>query len=401
MKILKRIAAIMLATGVLLLSGCDNQTVNSSGSSESSESVSDLSSAMTSESGQQEGSGNESLSAEDIKKAFLELSNAVIQDMTKIDENTLLAIGQHNLVLADTNTYKIFKEIPRTNGMRVQKIDNGFVTVDIRDKSCSIDVYDVKGNIIRHVPIPMRSLRDDELEAGYSYTEKPVIYPSTLLVSSDAKNICYYCDEGFCANSIEFNNEIIVQPTEEFNGEYEEFHDMGTTVLYKEDLIYGTASKFNSEINKMEFFFASINSKTKEWTIYCKLNDDQQLFAHPCPFVDNSFIIVDAGADQRYTEGKLPYMLVGDKELKEFVCERNIESVRAFISANVKYILTTSAHISATGQLLGYDIKLYDVKTGEILLTQDTDDVAITTYIDEDARKLYVVCGTEFSVLDF
>ena len=170
---------------------------------------------------------------------------------------------------------------------------------------------------------------------------------------------------------------------------------MGTTVLYKEDLIYGTASKFNSEINKMEFFFASINSKTKEWTIYCKLNDDQQLFAHPCPFVDNSFITPYADAYYGFSDRNLPYLLVGDKELRKFTCEEGDESTNAFISPNGKYILTSRSFSDFDAE-----IKLYDVKTGEVLLKQKTSNSALGAYIDENGRKLYVKCG-EFLVLDF
>ncbi|MBR5809623.1 MAG: hypothetical protein IKY39_05960, partial [Clostridia bacterium] len=344
-------------------------------------------------------SKDENTSTENSNIIFTELSNAVIQDMTKIDENTLLAIGQDNLVLADTNTYKITKEIPRTTYMQIQKIDNGFVTIDGRYESCSYDIYDIKGNVTKHVDIPTRPLQGEELELGYSFTEKPVIDPFTLHVSSDAKGVIYFSENGYCANSIDLDNEIVIQPVEDFNGGFEEFYQMTGTVLYKDDIIYGTAGKFNSEKERNEHFFASLNLKTKEWTVYHQLNRDQQLF-NKDDFVDNSFIIVDARADQRYTEGKLPYMLVGDKELKEFVCEENIESVTAYISANSKYILTTSTHISDTGKLLGYDIKLYDTETREVLLTKETINIAVAAYIDEDARKIYAQCG-EFLVLDF
>ena len=401
MKILKRITAIILATSILVLGGCDNKTVNSSGSTESSKSVSDLSSNTVSESSQQEERKNENTSTDADKNDFTALNKAVIQDMTRIDENTLLAIGQHNLVLVDTNTYKIFKEIPRTNNMSVQKIDNGFVTIDTRYESCSYDIYDTKGNITKHVDIPKRPLQGEELELGLPYTEIPTIETLKLRVSADGKNVFYFGDNGYCTNSIDLDNEIVIQPIENFNGGFEEFHKMSGAILYKDDIVYGTTTKFNPKINNNEFFFASMNLKTNEWMIYCQLNDDQQLFSHPSPFVDNSFIIVDAGADDRFTEGKLPYLILDENELKEFTCEEGLESVRAFISPNGKYILTTYTYTSEFGIPLDSEIKLYDVKTGEVLLKQKFTHHAQTAYIDENIRKLYVVCGTEFSVFDF
>ncbi|MBR4306053.1 MAG: hypothetical protein IKT78_04335, partial [Ruminiclostridium sp.] len=231
-------------------------------------------------------SKDENTSTENSNIIFTELSNAVIQDMTKIDENTLLAIGQDNLVLVDTNTYKITKEIPRTTYMQIQKIDNGFVTIDGRYESCSYDIYDIKGNVTKHVDIPTRPLQGEELELGYSFTEKPVIDPFTLHVSSDAKGVIYFSENGYCANSIDLDNEIVIQPVEDFNGGFEEFYQMTGTVLYKDDIIYGTAGKFNSEKERNEHFFASLNLKTKEWTVYHQLNRDQQLF-NKDDFVDN------------------------------------------------------------------------------------------------------------------
>ena len=112
--------------------------------------------------------------------------------------------------------------------------------------------------------------------------------------------------------------------------------------------------------------------------------------------VDNSVIIVDAKGDDRYTEGKLYYLSIGETELKEFTCEEGYESVTAFISDNAKYILTTHPFSDFEAE-----IKLYDVKSGEVLLNKKVSNNALTAYIDENIRKLYVVCGTEFSVFDF
>ena len=350
---------------------------------------------------QQTESKDENTSTDADKNDFTALNKAVIQDMTKIDENTLLAIGQDNLVLADANTYEIIKEISRTDTVHVQKIDNGFVIInaDVNYDECSYDIYDIKGNITKHVDIPKRKIPDEELEAWHPYTEWPVIHPYLLRVSTDGEKVVYQGDNGFCINTINLDNEIVLRPIDEFNG-YEEFYVMTKILLYKDDVIYGEARKYNPETNDNEFFFASLDTKTEEWKVYYKLNEDQQIFAHSPPFVDNSFIIVDASADQRYTEGRLPYLTIGDNEIKEFVCEENIESVTAYISANSKYILTTSTHISDTGKLLGYDIKLYDTETREVLLTKETINIAVAAYIDEDARKIYVQCG-EFLVLDF
>ena len=401
MKIFKITTAIILATSIVTLSGCDNQTVNSGGSSESSESVSDLSSNTVSESSQQEESKNENTSTDTDNNDFTALNKAVIQDMTKIDENTLLAIGQDNYVLVDANTYEIIKEISCTDTVQVQKIDNGFVIMnaDVNYDECSYDIYDIKGNITKHVDIPKRKIPDEELEAWYPYTEWPVIHPGSLRVSTDGKKVVYRGDNGFCINTVDLDNEVALQPVDEINGLYPESYIMTRILLYKDDVIYGEARKYNPETNHNEFFFASLDTKTKEWTVYRKLNKGQQIF-NQLAFVDNSFIIVDAGVDPRFAEGKLYHLTISEGELKEFTCEESIESVTAFISPNGKYILTTYTYISETGIPLDSEIKLYDVKTGEVLLKQKTSNSALGAYIDENGRKLYVKCG-EFLVLDF
>ncbi len=344
---------------------------------------------------QQTESKDENTSTDADKNDFTALNKAVIQDMTKIDENTLLAIGQYNYVLADARTYEIIKEIPNTGHELIQKIDNGFVIIGKSMDNCYYDIYDVKGNITKHVDIPNRTIETETQSREY-----PVIDPVLLCISTDGKNVVYHSINGFCINTIDLDNEIALQPADEFNGGYEEFYVMTKILLYKDDVIYGEAKKYNPETNHNEFFFVSLDTKTEEWKVYYKLNDDQQIFAHFPPFVDNSFIIVDAGADQRFTEGKLPYLTLGDTAVKEFTCEEGLESVRAFISPNGKYILTTYTYISETGILLDSEIKLYDVKTGEVLLKQKAKHIAQTAYIDEDARKIYAQCG-EFLVLDF
>ena len=119
-------------------------------------------------------------------------------------------------------------------------------------------------------------------------------------------------------------------------------------------------------------------------------------------FVEDSFIIGDIGADQRFTEGKLYYMSVGDKELKEFQCEESIESINGYISDNAKYILTAYEHQDEnTGAGLDWGIKLYDAETGEILLKKEVFFYRIIAYIDEATRTLYIENGVQFYALDF
>ena len=346
-----------------------------------------------SENNQSTQSKNENPSPDASNNDLSELSNTVIQNMTKIDENTLLAIGQDNLVLADTNTCKIIKKIPRTNGMYVQKFDGGFITIDTRHESCSYNVYDNKGEKIKHVNIPMKKSDSDNPEFSV-HKEIPTIELTTFRISSDGEKVVYYGDNGLCTNSVELDNETVIQGTDEISEGFDKFYQMTKCLLYIDEIIYGEAVKYNSETDENEQFFASMNLKTKEWKYYQSL-DDGPWIGIKNDFVDNSFLITGGYGDYS-TEGMLLYMTLGDATLKEFMCEENYEGVIAFISDNANFLLTTHEH-----SINDAEIKLYDVKTGEVLLKQKTDYHAQTAYIDENERKLYVVCGTEFSVFDF
>ena len=170
---------------------------------------------------------------------------------------------------------------------------------------------------------------------------------------------------------------------------------MTRCLKYVDDTSYGEAAKYISGTGENEFFFASLDTKTKEWTIYYKLNDDQQIFNQD-DFTANSFLIVDEGANSQATEGKLHYFVIGDTEMKEFICEEGYESTNAFISGNAKYILTTYGH-----SMNEAEIKLYDTSTGEVLISEKMDHNVQTAYIDEESRKLYIAGRGNFIVKDF
>lgn len=324
-----------------------------------------------------------------------------LYDMTKIGEDTLLARYDGEFILFDINSYEIIKRISVPNCVSYQKIDDGFVIIDQGKKSYSYDIYDFNGNLIKHVDLPTRKLESEQLDRYYPITELPTISSHTFIVSADGQKVFYAGDNGYCTNSVDLDNEIVIQPAEDFNGGYEEFYRMSSPVLYKDDIVYGTAIIYNSVEDANERYFASLNLKTKEWTVYYKYKKKQQLFVLDS-FVENSFIIADVGADQRYVEGKLYYMSVGDKELKEFQCEESIESVSGYISDNAKYILTTYVHQDEnTGVGLDWGIKLYDTKTGEILLRKEIFFHRLIVYIDETTRTLYIENGAQFYTLDF
>ena len=323
------------------------------------------------------------------------------RDMTKIGEDTLLARCDGDFILFDINSYEIKKRISRPDGMRYQKIDNGFVIIDPGRESYSYDIYDVDGNLTKHVNLPTIKLEGEQLDRYYPVTELPTISPDTFVVSSDGKKVFYASSKGYCTNTIDLDDETVIQPAKDFNGGFEEFYQMSSPVLYKDDIVYGTANIYNPTEAKNERYFASFNLKTKEWAAYYKYKKDQQLFVMD-NFVEDSFIIGDIGADQRFTEGKLYYMSVGDKELKELQCEESIESVSYYISGNAKYILTSYEHQEEnTGIGLDWGIKLYDTKTGEILLKKEIFFYRLIVYIDEATRKLYIENGTQFYALDF
>ena len=341
---------------------------------------------------QQTESKEESKPSENTNSNLSALDRAVIQNVTKIDGNTLLLRGEKNYVLADADTYEIIKEISHADTVRIQKIDNGFAIINVNDNydDCSYDIYDVKGNIIKHVDIPNRTIETETQSREY-----PVIEPVLLCISTDGKKAVYRGVNGFCVNTVDLDNEVVIQPPESFaqTGVHDELYRMSHILLYKDDIVYGKASKYNPDIDSYEFFFASLDTKTKEWTVYCRL-DRQWIFMQD-DFVDNSFITPYADAYYGFSDRNLPYLLVGDKELRKFTCEEGDESTNAFISPNGKYILTSRRFSDFDAE-----IKLYDVKTGEVLLKQKTSHSALGAYIDENERKLYVQSG-EFLVLDF
>ena len=311
-----------------------------------------------------------------------------IQSVTKIDKNTLLAVHNYYIQLIDVNSYKVIKEIPVSAGALTKKIDNGFVIIDVRYENCSFEIFDASGNMTKHVDIPRSA------SGGSSYNETPVIDPLTICVSADGKSVVYYGDDGFCINSVELDNEIVLQPAEEFSGDIREVNQMTQFILYKDGVIYGKARKVNNA-NRFDYFFASFDVKTRDWKFYYSLNEKRKLFVQD-KFVENTFLTVDAVANPKYAEGKLYYSTIGSAKHKEFICEETYESIRAFISCNASYILTTHQH-----SMNDAEIKLYDVKTGEVIFTKKTYADARTAYIDENAKKLYFVCGGDLFVLDF
>ncbi len=391
------VAFVAVVSGFFIMNNNGVQTLASQESvSETvqNEVSSDEPSDTTESSQQEENTENNTINADNI------LSSVLIQNITKIDDNTLLAIAEKNFILIDINSHEITKEIPRDGAKLIQKIDNGFAIVNREYDDCYFELYDAKGNMTKHVDTPARPVNEQEIADGVTYTQVPLISPFHIHISTDGKKVVYQGENGFCVNTTDLDNEIVIQPVGEFNGGFEEFYVMCDYMLYRDDIVYGQAYKYNPDTKSNDFYLASMNLNTKEFEIYYKLKDKQQIFNQDS-FVDNSFMVVDAGADQRYTEGKLQHLTIMDKELKEFVCEENIESVRAFISGNAKYIVTHSEHWNENGTPLPSALKLYDVETGEILLTKEYAHNLQTAYIDEATRTLYAVCGTQFYTMNF
>lgn len=319
---------------------------------------------------------------------IVSLAGYSINDMTKLDENTLLASANDSIFLFDLRTNKIIKEFDEVSTTHVQKIDNGFVLKNTDYDNCYYEIYDIWGNLTIHVDVPVTPLEEEELQYA-SYKVKPVIEPYSIRVSTDGKSVVYLSENGFCTNTVNLDKEKVIVPADKFNGGFEEFNRMLDIMHYEDDVIYGLAVKYFSEIDDHERYFASMNVITGEWKIYHKMEEDHQIL-NCGEFIDNSFIII---GDR--TSGKLPYFCIGDNEMKEFVCEEGYESENAFISPDGRYILTSTHHSSFNSEL-----KLYDTKTGEVLLTKNTYADAFTAYIEEEARKLYVYCGDLF-VMDF
>lgn len=391
------VAFVAVVSSFFIMNNNGVQTLasqESAGETVASEVSSDKPSDTTESSQQEENTENNTVNADNI------LSSALIQDMTMLDKNTIFATAENNYLLIDSDSHEIIKKISRNGAKHVQKIDNGFVLIDLNYDTASYDIYDVKGNLTKHVDIPKKPLESEKTELA-TYKARPVIDPFLLCVSTDGEKVVYHGNNGFCTNSIDLDNEIIIQPVEDFNGGFEEFLVMVRPILYEGDVVYGEAYKYNPEKDENEFYFAGYNLETKGWTVYYEMQNKEQIFSGWYLFAENSFLIVDAGADSRYTDGKLPYYVIGDTEMKEFVCEEGCESVRAFISDNAKYIVTHSEYWTETGEPLPSALKLYDVETGEILLTKEYAHNLQAAYIDEATRTLYVVCGTQFFTMNF
>ncbi len=319
---------------------------------------------------------------------IVSLAGYSINDMTKLDENTLLARSNFSILLFDLRTNKIIKEFDDISAIHVQKIDNGFVLKSTDYDNCYYEIYDSWGNLTNHVDIPVKPLEEEELQYA-TYKVRPVIDPYSICVSADGKSVVYHGDNGFCVNTVNLDNEKVIVPVDKFNGGFEEFNVMLDIMHYEDDVIYGLAVRYFSETVDHERYFASMNVTTGEWNIHHKMEEHQQIL-NGGEYIDSSFIIIGDRSG-----GKLPYFSIGDNKMKEFVCEEGYESENAFISPNGKFILTSTEH-----SMFNAEIKLYDAKTGKVLLTKNTYAGAFTAYIDEDARKLYVSCGDLF-VMDF
>ena len=90
MKIKEKITALTLTFSIILLSGCDMQITDSSDANQSNHIISGTSSDENFENSQQSDGKNDSTNISDDSNAGNISINALIQEMTKIDENTLL-----------------------------------------------------------------------------------------------------------------------------------------------------------------------------------------------------------------------------------------------------------------------------------------------------------------------
>ena len=110
MKIKEKITALTLTFSIILLSGCDMQITDSSDANQSNHIISGTSSDENFENSQQPDGKNDSTNISDDSNAGNISINELIQEMTKIDENTLLARSDGPIMLIDTKSYKVIKE---------------------------------------------------------------------------------------------------------------------------------------------------------------------------------------------------------------------------------------------------------------------------------------------------
>ena len=76
---------------------------------------------------------------------------------------------------------------------------------------------------------------------------------------------------------------------------------MSDILLFKDDVVYGGASKFNSETEDTEHYFAAFNVKTKEWTIYGRKYSTYSL-SKSNGYANNSIRFVDCASDDENAE---------------------------------------------------------------------------------------------------
>lgn len=317
-----------------------------------------------------------------------------INGITKFGKNTLFVETDYGISIFNINSKTVIREIAKPGGSYVQIYENGFVIIHQIDRFGSYDMYDISGNLIKHVDIPTRPLRDDEPGEGTSYTEKPIAYSSDLHFSADGKSVVYFGENGFCVNSSDFDNEVVLQPSGDFNGGFEEFYYMSDILLFKDDVVYGGASKFNSETEDTERYFAAFNVKTKEWTIYGRKYSTYML-SKSNDYANNSIRFVNYASDDENAEEIISYFTVGDIGLSKFVPEEIPMERDIYISSGGRFILTAYETEDREKR-----IKLYDVETGEVLLSKVTYFYVYSAYIDESERRLYVVSDDIF-MMDF
>ena len=168
----------------------------------------------------------------------------------------------------------------------------------------------------------------------------------------------------------------------------------GATEASAEETTEKEAEPVVSETEDTERYFAAFNVKTKEWTIYGR-KYSTYMSSKSNNYANNSIRFVDCASDDENAEEIISYFTVGDNGLSKFVPEEIPMERDIYISSGGRFILTAYETEDRERR-----IKLYDVETGEVLLSKVTYFYVNSAYIDEGERRLYVVSDDVF-MMDF
>lgn len=321
-----------------------------------------------------EDENNSNITTEPTEKEnqIIDLGMTSMSDISMIDEKTLIIQRAGDIVLYDVKENKVVNTIKnKSDFIEIQIIDNGFALVARDTFVNSLEIYDTEGNPVKYVDVPN--------QFGNC---------SNLVVSKDGKHVVYSDYEGVHTDSVDAGDKTQINLVNDTGLEYV----LALPYVYDGDDIY--CNVFDKE-NPNAPYFASYNTTTREMTIYCDLNYPKQFSSN---IYINSFAISDPTESLTDTSDEIYYMTIGDGKASVLKCEDPRDNVQAYISDNAKYITTKA---TGTEDPLNNTVKIYDTETGEAIWEITMPKGAISAYVDENTREIYIISEFKIWVYEF